>query len=634
MEPVAAAATRAAPLEALLRDASALAGELGRDDLVDQLREVVARVQDPTMRVVVVGQFKQGKSALVNALIDAPVCPVDDVIGTAVPTIVRHGEQVTATLYTEYDGVEELQSRQIPADALRQHVTEAAAAADGARPVRVDVTVPRPLLADGVVLVDTPGVGGTTASHASSTLTMLPQADAVLMVSDASQEFTEPELVFLRQASALCPTVTCIVSKTDPHPFWRDIVAADAQHLAAADLSLPLVPVSAALHHQALALADSALDDESGIPDLVRRLRTEVVDRVTAQTGLAVAHQVLSVVDHLALALEAELHILRDPRQGEKVVRSLQEAEAAVKALGERSALWQQTLNDGISDLTSDVGYDLRDRMRTIGREVELLIDDCDPADAWDEIGGWLADSIAQAVGDNFVWAHQRSEYLARQVAEHFAIEGEVALPQFQLTDSASALNPIAGLSELDDAHLSTPQKFLIGMRGSYSGVLMFGVFTSLAGMALINPISIAAGMVIGSFAYRQEANQRLIRRRNQAKTSTRRLIDEAIFQIAKNERDRLNDVRRTLRDHFTAVAANMRRSLTEAIESAKSGAGAGGTDGRHQRITALETFETRLRDLAAQATALRESSAAVVGATTARTPDGAALGPAMGEAS
>ena len=44
------------------------------------------------MRVLVVGEFKQGKSQLVNALVNAPVCPVDDDIATAVPTVVRHAE--------------------------------------------------------------------------------------------------------------------------------------------------------------------------------------------------------------------------------------------------------------------------------------------------------------------------------------------------------------------------------------------------------------------------------------------------------------------------------------------------------------------------------------------------------------
>ncbi|EFQ84656.1 hypothetical protein HMPREF0063_10509 [Aeromicrobium marinum DSM 15272] len=603
MSPVTAVPPRAAQMASLLSDAAALAAETERDDLVGRLTTLAERVKDPTMRVVVVGQFKQGKSALVNALVDAPVCPVDDVVGTAVPTVVSHGETITATLYTELDGVTELQAKAIRPDRLRDHVTEAAKRSDGVRPVRVDVTLPSTVLAGGLVLVDTPGVGGTTSSHAASTLTMLPSADAVLMLSDASQEYTDPELSFLKQAMSLCPTVTCVLSKIDPHPHWRDIAEADRRHLTNAGLDVPLVPVSASLHQQATSMGDAELDVESGIPELVQRLQTDVVERVLDQTAEAVGHQVLSVVDHLSLSLESELQILRDPRQGAKVVKSLQEAQAAANALGQRSAKWQQTLTDGVADFNNDIDYDLRDRLRSVGREAEVLIEDCDPGESWDEIGAWLADSIAQAVGDNFVWAHQRSEHLAAVVADHFAVEGAVDLPQFRLSDTEGVLNPIAGLERIETGELSIPQKVLIGMRSSYGGILMFGVMTSLAGMALINPISIAAGVIIGSYAYKQEAEQRLDRRRSLAKVAVRRLIEEAIFQVSKEARDRLNVARRTLRDHFTDVAANMKRSLNEAIEAAKSGAGA--TDERSQRIQQLEEREARLRDLVARATAL-----------------------------
>ena len=59
------------------------------------------RLADPDVRVLVVGEFKQGKSQLVNALVNAPVCPVDDDIATAVPTVVRHAETTTVALVRE-----------------------------------------------------------------------------------------------------------------------------------------------------------------------------------------------------------------------------------------------------------------------------------------------------------------------------------------------------------------------------------------------------------------------------------------------------------------------------------------------------------------------------------------------------
>ena len=69
-----------------------------RDDLCDRLEPWLEKLDQPKTRVVVVGQFKQGKSALVNSVIDAPVCPIDDVFATAIPTVIQFGPEPKAAL--------------------------------------------------------------------------------------------------------------------------------------------------------------------------------------------------------------------------------------------------------------------------------------------------------------------------------------------------------------------------------------------------------------------------------------------------------------------------------------------------------------------------------------------------------
>ncbi len=93
----------AAPAQAKGRDLVALAGSVGqlaantgRQDLVQRLENTQARLRDPNVRVVVVGEFKQGKSKLINALVNAPVCPIDDDVATSVPTAVGYGEEPAA----------------------------------------------------------------------------------------------------------------------------------------------------------------------------------------------------------------------------------------------------------------------------------------------------------------------------------------------------------------------------------------------------------------------------------------------------------------------------------------------------------------------------------------------------------
>src|SRR5262249_38402496 len=112
----------------------------------------------------------------------------------------------------------------------------------------VDVSLPRQLLRDGLVLVDTPGVGGGLSSaQAAATLRALASADAVVFVTDASQELSAPELALLRQAKDLCPQLVCALTKTDFYPEWRRILDINRAHLRRAQLDVTLLPLSAPL---------------------------------------------------------------------------------------------------------------------------------------------------------------------------------------------------------------------------------------------------------------------------------------------------------------------------------------------------------------------------------------------------
>jgi hypothetical protein len=116
-------------------------------------------------------------------------------------------------------------------------------------------------------------------------------------------------------------------------------------------------------------------------------------------------------------------------------------------------------------------------------------------------------------------------------------------------------------------------QKVLIGMRGSYGGVLMFGLLTGIFGMALINPLSVGAGLLLGRKAYRDDQENRLKRRQAEAKALVRRQLDDVTFQVGKQLKDRLRLVQRTIRDHFTDIADEYHRSLSDSVAAAQKSA-------------------------------------------------------------
>jgi hypothetical protein len=608
------------PVE-LLDQAAELAADCDRPDLQRRLQLAAGRARQPGVRVLVVGEPGKGKSLLVNALVAAPVCSVGGVLGsagpTAVPTIVRNGPVPAAWLVVAAPGERRPAGEEIPTERLTvpvgnllREVARAADASAGRRLVRVEAELPRQALAGGLELVDTPGVGGVSPAASLNTLDLLPTADAVLVVSDASQEFTAPELAFLRQCTVLCPTVVSVLTKTDVHQHWRQVAELDRAHLTRAGLDVPVVPVASPLELMATERGDAGLRQESGFTALFEQLQ-RVVRRTDSLTVRSVRHDLASVAEQLSLSLGAELEALRNPANLQRM-RDLEAARERLEDLGRSSSRWQTLLGDGVSDLMADIDYDLRDRTRLIIREAEATIEAGDPGPRWPEIADWLEQRVAEAIGDSFVWAAERSEFLAAQVIEQFARDGGgVVAPELAVGNADEVLGRLIDIEDVDAGVMTVRERMFVSLRGSYSGVLMVGLVTSLAGMPLLNPYSLAAGVLLGRKSYKDDAAARVTRRQNEAKNAVRRYIDEVVFQVNKHLKDRLRVVNRTLRDLVGDRGRELQRTLGEAIQGAQQGVRMESAE-REARIRQLNGRLQRVERLTVQANRLTAAPAGV----------------------
>lgn len=567
-----------------------------RTDLVERLRVAKAKITDPQVRVVIAGQLKQGKSQLLNSLLNLPVARVGDDESTVLATVVSHAEEPTARLVVMgADGPEYVP---IAMTDLKQDLRRWPAA-EGREVLRVEVGAPSPMLKNGLAFIDTPGVGGHGQPHLSATLGLLPDADAVLMVSDTSQEFTEPELKFIRQAVEICPVAAVVATKTDLYPHWRDIVAVDTAHLQRARIDVPVIPSSSVLRGHAISLNDKELNEESNFPAIIKFLSERVMSRENDRIRDHVVSEIRAAAEHLRLSIDTELAALDDPDTREKLTAELERRKAEAQDALQQTALWQQTLNDGIADLTADIDHDLRNRFRHISAHTEKVIDGCDPTHHWAEIGAELEDAVATAVGDNFVWAYQRADALAAEVARLFMEAGldAVELPQVSARDMGAGFGEFKSLARLEAKPIKAGHKVVTGMRGSYGGILMFGMLTSFAGLGMFNPLSLGAGFLLGRKAYKEDMENRMLRVRNEAKTNMRRFVDDVSFVVNKESRDRLRAIQRQLRDHYRSIADQTSRSLNESLQAALATAKLEQTE-RDTRIKELQRQTNILRQV------------------------------------
>jgi Dynamin family len=598
-----------------------------RSDLDQRLALTRRRLADPAFHVFVIGEFKQGKSSLVNALLNAPVCPVDDDIATSVPTAIRFGDPPAAAVLLDPGGDTADPTREpireaIAVDQVSSYVTESADLGGERRISSVEVSLPRKLLSDGLVIVDTPGVGGLGSAHSAATIGALPMADAVVFVSDASQEFTGPELEFLQTARRMCPNVVCVLTKIDFYPTWRKIRDLNVDHLERQGVTADMLCVSSSLRVHALRANDRELNRESGFPELAGYLQNKIAANAEKLSVRAAANDVVAVASMLEGQFRSEREALDNPEEAQRVVDNLTELKAKAERLKSGVSKWQQTLSDGVIDLQADVDHDLRGRLRAVTRQADEALEASDPAETWDEFQAWLYRRVAEDVVHNYTFLHTQAQELTARVAEHFGEDGVDIVVDLDVANPTDVLTTVDANTDLDLSKMGAGAQGLAALRGSYGGLLMFGMLGRMAGLAMANPATIVIGLFMGRSALRGEKERQLNMRRGQARQALRKYTDEVSFVVGKDSRDTLRRTQRRMRDFFAARAEELHRSTTTALAAAQQAVKSDAST-RQKRLRDVDAELKRIAVLRDKAYALAPELKAAAGQ--ASTAQGAA---------
>jgi hypothetical protein len=182
---------------------------------------------------------------------------------------------------------------------LAQYVTEEGNPGNQRNVVRALAEISSHRLKDGIVLVDTPGLGSLARPGATETLAYLPSADLGLLLLDAGSTLSEEDIGTLRllYEAGIPPLV--LLSKGDLLA-QQDLLKAKAyiasQLQQQLGVTLPVHPVSALPSHSAL--LDEFFDAEL-LPrfDRARLLRDESVSRKTGSLREAVIATMQTILD-------------------------------------------------------------------------------------------------------------------------------------------------------------------------------------------------------------------------------------------------------------------------------------------------------------------------------------------------
>jgi len=363
-----------------------------RDPVVDnsslaaRLDSLCERLRHDRLHLAVLGQFKRGKSTFINALLGAPLLPVAVVPLTAVPIFISWRPAASVRVQFRDDRpAEELSADN--SDDIREFlfrfVAEEANPENRLGVNRVDLFYPAPILSDGTMLIDTPGVGSTLRHNTEAALRVLPECDAVLFVVSADPPITEAELEYLSRFESKTAKIHFVLNKIDylraeeqarVAEFLRNTL--EKHGLWARDATI--FSVSARDGLEARVRGDRAEWEQSGMAGvetyLARYLAAEkaaVLERAIRSKALDILSQAVAEIALRIRALELPLEDLASKAKAfEDALQSIEEQRRTTRDLlgGDQRRL-REDLESRIHSLRSEVSAKLA---AVVDNEIEV----------------------------------------------------------------------------------------------------------------------------------------------------------------------------------------------------------------------------------------------------------------------
>ncbi len=210
-----------------------------------RLDELSEKLTFEQFNLVVMGQFKRGKSTLINALLGAEILPTSIVPLTSIVTILRYGRESKAVVRYLNDATQEISFSDIP-----KYVTEKCNPQNKLGVKDVEVFYPSDFVRDGVCIIDTPGVGSVFQHNTDVAYAYLPYVDAGIFIMTPDPPMGESEHRFLKDVRVYADKIFFILNKTDlvndtdlaeSNAFTADLLKKDLGQ------SVSICPVSAKL---------------------------------------------------------------------------------------------------------------------------------------------------------------------------------------------------------------------------------------------------------------------------------------------------------------------------------------------------------------------------------------------------
>jgi len=328
----------------------------------EELRE---KIETNTFNLVVVGQFKRGKTSLINALLGEDILPVAVVPLTSIVTIMKYGDALRIVVHFNDGRVAEIKTESLP-----EYVTERGNPKNEKDVSEVVINYPSPYLRGGVQIIDTPGVGSVYEHNTDVAYRYLPKSDAALFLLSVDQPLSKAELEFLKDVREYSKRIFFLLNKADYfcEADLRESMEFSKNVLKEAMVTdIRIFPVSAKLALEGKLSGAEDIVEKSLLPQFSEVLNTFLMEEKGKILILSVTNNLLRLLSQARFELELEIKSLTTPL--EELKEKIQTFEERKKEVLTEKSDFDLLLDGEIKKIMKNV---LDEDLNAYGQELRL----------------------------------------------------------------------------------------------------------------------------------------------------------------------------------------------------------------------------------------------------------------------
>jgi len=274
------------------------------------IEHLKAKLSENIFNMVVMGEFKRGKTSLINALIGCDLLPVAVVPLTSIATILTYGEILKITVCFNNG-----ECMEIPYEKLGDYVTEKGNPKNIKGVSEVYINYPSSYLKDGVRLIDTPGVGSVYQHNTDVAYQYLPKSDAVFFLVSVDQPMSRNEIDFLNDVKEYSNKIFFLLNKKDylSESELKESMEFIKNVLGEIYESPKIYPISAKLALSGIKSNDDKIIEESGIKEFLTDLNKFLMEEKGNVLIKTVLNHILKILQQLEFELDLEMRSLKTP---------------------------------------------------------------------------------------------------------------------------------------------------------------------------------------------------------------------------------------------------------------------------------------------------------------------------------